>query len=92
MGMFDTFKYKGREWQTKDLACNMDVYVVADDGTVEKQEIDDGIYYPIESPDLSHLHGLFTACDFAKDEKRLEWARFKFTDGKLVDFKELGHA
>ena len=32
MGLFDTIKYKGKEYQTKSLECLMDVYTITESG------------------------------------------------------------
>lgn len=100
MGMYDTIKYKGRDWQTKDLLNNLDVYVIDETGVsafMKKADVwRSNETLPDEPAVLceDELHGYVSACEGVGDPNKkgfyLEWVRFKFTDGKLTGFINLG--
>ena len=95
MGMYDTITHKGRDWQTKDLDCLLDTYLVNEFHQLVK--IFPGEYGELPRYDPSDFHGWLTCSDSRKDPATgqdvepftLEHIRMKFTDGRLVHVENL---
>lgn len=87
--MFDLIKYQGRNFQTKDFACEMDKYLI-EDGRLLRREWHWEPPYPsedrksVEDPNRDiNFHGFV---NFYTNNDGGEWEEYnaKFTDGQLV--------
>lgn len=95
MGMFDTLRWRGREWQTKDWDCHLDQILILDDGTAVRHSYEGGPNgFPPNEP-----HGWINVyTSFHDDPNSPKWSelwmeyRLKFTDGKLVEVVPVSEA
>lgn len=97
MGMFDYIRCEAplpddampanSTFQSKDLDCNLDTYVITASGRlmVKPWRKDAGESATIR--DAAH-HGYLNFYVYTEDKRRIEY-RAKFTDGQLVEIKRV---
>lgn len=87
MGMFDTIRWRGRDWQTKDWDRQLDRILILDDGTAVRHG-HEGAHRPFPP---NEPHGWINAYTCFDDNPNARYGdlwmeyRLKFTDGALVE-------